>query len=87
MKKTIITLIATLSCSATALADNKLLISQFSLLDKDSDGFLTLAEIQAKPHVIRHTNFFYQGSFKSADINRDNLISQDEYIANEQDTY
>ncbi len=87
MKMTIITFIVTLTCSAPALADNELFISQFNQLDKNSDGFLTVEEIQAKPQVIRFTNFFYQGSFRFADINKDNRISQDEYIANEQDTY
>ncbi len=87
MNKPIIILIAILSGSAFAQTENEWFISQFNLLDKDSDGYLTLAEIQAKPDVIRQTNFFYQGSFEFADINKDNLISQAEYIANEQDTY
>ena len=87
MKKLIIPTMAVLLSSSPVYAENKLHQDQFNKLDTNSDGMLTQNEIQAQPVLIRLTNFYYQYSFISADVNKDGQISLDEFLANEQDTY
>jgi Ca2+-binding EF-hand superfamily protein len=72
------------SYASIAYAGDDPLREQFNQLDNNSDGMLTRAELNAKPELIRFSNFYAQGSFRLADINKDNQIDFREFEAHEE---
>ncbi|MGD8784839.1 MAG: hypothetical protein PVG75_10400 [Thioalkalispiraceae bacterium] len=85
MKMLSIMFVTVLSCPGMAFAGNDPLREQFNKLDDNNDGMLTRAELQAKPELIRYSNFYSLGSFFLADINKDNQIDFREFEAQEEE--
>jgi Ca2+-binding EF-hand superfamily protein len=84
MKMLSIILFTVCSYASIAYAENDPVRSQFNQLDNNGDGILTRAELEARPELVRYSNFYAQGSFRLADINRDNQIDFREFEAHEE---
>lgn len=81
-------------CSVLALAvmptygfsycdENPLLKQQFSMLDRDNDGFISRDEAGARPELTRYMEISVAGSFDAGDINGDGRLDRAEFMANE----
>lgn len=84
MKALLIGLISIVLNFGVAYADNPLVQSQFSQLDKDLSGFITQDEVQSRPDLIRSMNLYYQDSFLQADVNKDGVLDLEELYAYEE---
>ncbi|HNP35210.1 MAG TPA: hypothetical protein PKK10_05110 [Woeseiaceae bacterium] len=77
--KTLTTLIGSLVLvSGLAFAGDDTQTKDFSQLDKDQDGAITMAEASADKHTM--------ASFKQADANSDGYLTKDEYDQYQQES-
>jgi Ca2+-binding EF-hand superfamily protein len=68
-----------------SMAESESIQHQFMQLDADSNGVITDNEVNAKPEVIRYMHLHYDGSFSTADVNKDGVIDRAEFSAFEED--
>ncbi len=71
-------------CAGTAFADEPGAVP-FRQLDTDQDGYVTKAEIEAKPTFTRTMQISTYGSFELADIDKDGRLTVQELAAFEEE--
>ena len=71
--------------SGISFAESESIQHQFMQLDTDSNGVITGNEVNSKPEVTRYMHLHYDGSFSTADVNKDGVIDRAEFNAFEED--